>query len=96
MYYYCTLGASGQSSNGLIYKIIAQDPSLLLDPEVQDVIRQFTGFGGQTGMDPYELADVLKASVIHVYKYIFVNVANGKYKLNYASVLVRVTVILFY
>lgn len=50
-------------TNGLIYKIIAQDPELLEDPEVLDVIRQVTGFGGKTGLNPYEVTDVLKVGV---------------------------------
>ena len=48
-------------TQGLIYKVIKEDPALLLNPEVQDVMQKMLGFKkGSQGPDPKEVADVLK------------------------------------
>lgn len=54
-------------TQGLLYKVIKENPGLLLDPEVQDVIKQMLGFQhGGSGPDPRELADVFKVGDLEI------------------------------
>ena len=48
-------------AKGLIYQILRENPKLLFDPEVMDVIGHLTGTtGSPTDLDPKEVADVMK------------------------------------
>ena len=51
------------ATDGLIYQIIANDPSLLLDPEVRDVVRQMTGFGSKP-TNATEIVDVMRVRIL--------------------------------
>ena len=51
------------AEGGLIYRIIASDPELLMDPEVRDVILKITGFEGDRTVDPLELLDVMRVRI---------------------------------
>jgi hypothetical protein len=46
--------------HGLVYDILRNNPQLLLDPEVQDVIGALYGFNRNKPPDPREVVDVLK------------------------------------
>lgn len=52
-------------ATGLIYKILRDNPQLLFDPEVMDVIGHLTGTtGSPSDLDPKEVADVIKVSCV--------------------------------
>jgi hypothetical protein len=44
---------------GLIYRTLRNNPSLLKDPEVLDVVAKLTGFEPSSEVDPVEMVDVL-------------------------------------
>ena len=54
--------------NGLIYRMIRDNPSLLLDPEIADLLGQLLGFKKVSGpLDVEQLAHVMTVSLLSIH-----------------------------